>query len=186
MNLLFSLLLLSLITSCSGKIEANIPRPSRVKKEETLKIDVFSLAYHKQLGSCASLPISHRLLSFNFIPLANSGDDFFVGILEVLLNEETKTYQAHYREYPGANNIDQSVFTLNLNGSFEVIKSQDSGTNDKLILGNLGEVNPTLKSDRVRFLLKLDADLNREVTQSEVLGYVQQKGTPMVDDNCLF
>lgn len=85
----------------------------------------------------------------------------------------------------GAANTDQNVFTMNLNGSIEVIKAQDNNSNDKLILGNLGEVNPTLKSDRVRFLLKLDSDLNREVTQSEVLGYVQQKGTELVVDNCL-
>ncbi|AUN99810.1 hypothetical protein C0V70_17205 [Bacteriovorax stolpii] len=178
-------LLLVLVSSCAGKIESNIPKPGAIKQEEALKVDVFSLTYHKQLGSCTSLPISHRVLSFNFIPLAMSGDDIFVGVLEVLLDEQTKTYQAIYKEYPGAANTDQNVFAMNLNGTFEVIKAQDNNSNDKLILGNLGEVNPTLKSDRVRFLLKLDSDLNREVTQAEVLGYVQQKGTELVDDNCL-
>ncbi len=175
--------LLVLVSSCTGKISSNLP--VSIKKEESLKIDVFSLTYHKQLGTCAALPISHRVLVFNPIWLSPDGSDFFVGSMEVLLDETAKTYQALYTEWPGSTNIDQNVFTQTFSGSFEVIKAQGNKGNDKMILNNLGVINPTLKSDRVKFLISFDADINREITHAESMGLVLQKGTALIDDNCL-
>lgn len=183
MRSLFLVSLLLLVSACTGKISSSLP--VNIKKEESLKIDVFSLTYHKQLGTCAALPISHRVLVFNPIMLTQNGSDIFIGSMEVLLDETSKTYQALYTEWPGSQNTDQNVFTQTISGSFEVIKATGNNGNDKMILNNLGVINPTLKSDRVKFLLTFDNDINRELSQTESMGHVLQKGTSLVDDNCL-
>ncbi len=182
--ILISLMLL--LVNCAGKIEANIPKSSNTTtKEESLKIDVFSLTYHKQLGSCDSLPIRHRLLMFSYIPLTPNGSDYFAGNLEILLNEATGTYEALYKEYPGTGNADQTVFQTSLSGSFEVVKATGSATNDKMILQNIGVVTPAISGNKISFILAFDGDINKVMLQSEVLGATFFKGTSMVTDNCL-
>lgn len=182
MKHLFFVSSLFLLTACSGEIKSSIPL---AKKEESLKIDVFSLTYHTQIGSCASMPVKHRTLVFNPVYLAANGTDVFVGSLDVLLDEQTKTYQALYREFPGAENPDQSVFETSMSGSFEVVKATNTSANDKMILQNLGEINPTITSNKVNFTISMDGDINRVMTQSQVQGGVRMSGTPLIDDNCL-
>lgn len=182
----FIFALLFLLSNCSSKIEANIPRPVAVKQEEKLSIDVFSLTFHKQLGSCTSLPITHRMLVFSYIPLTPSGDDHYAGTMEILLDDQAGTYEALYREFPGTANVDQTPFQTTLNGTFEVVKAITPTANDKMFLQNLGVVTPAIKGNKVNFFITLNGDINRVVTQNEVLGSVYFKSTSLITDNCLF
>lgn len=185
MKKIFSILIMLLLfTSCDGKINANIVK-TVVVKQESLSIDVFSLAFHKQIGSCSSQPILHRVLVFDYISLAASGDDYYAGTLEVVLDDNAGTYEALYKEVPALNNLDQSVFEIRLAGSFEIIKSVDPAENDKMILNNIGVVTPTISGSSVKFFIKLDADINRAVLESEAVGAVRLQNTSVIDNNCL-
>ncbi|MDD4976141.1 MAG: hypothetical protein PHY93_17425 [Bacteriovorax sp.] len=181
-NLLFFILLFPvLISGCGQKA---LSKYLNAPATETIKIDVFSLTLHKQLGSCNLLPILHRVLVFSYVPLEKNGTDLFIGQLEILLDDSTGTYHANYREFPGTANTDQSQFQVTRYGNFEIIKAATSSANDKLILENLGVINPIILGTGVRFLLKFDADINRVIVLNEVLGSVRLKGTSLVNDNC--
>lgn len=173
--------ILSALILCSCSITSWIDNPQIGEK---LDISVFSLVYHKQLGTCTAGPITHRYMTFEVGSLEKDGDNVFYGILDVLLNEASATYEAVYYEYPGVMNDSQVIYTENLSGRFEVVKAQDRAQNDSLILENIGEVYPTILSNKVAFTLKLENSIHRNLGQNEVLGRVQQGKTRMRPDNC--
>lgn len=148
-----------------------VQRPANVSE-----FDAFSLAYHKQFGSCASLPIQHRLLQFELGVLAPEQDNLFFGMLDVLLNEKTLTYEAVYREFPGSHNSDQTLHTETLVGSFQV--------GEKLVLENIGEVEPTLLGEKVHFTLKPTRSLHRAIQKPEAIGRVIQTETTLRTNVC--
>ena len=177
-----SITMVMLLQSCGGEIKSDALK--KVKQEQLI-IDVFALTFHKQLGTCATLPISHRMLSFSPIYLTHNGNDFHVGHMDVILDELSGTYKALYREFPASTNIDQSQFQVELNGQFEVLKATAPLTNDKLILENIGTVIPTITGKTVTFILKLDGDINRVLVDNEASGIVVSRSTSLIDDNCL-
>lgn len=177
--------MMMLLAGCGGTINSNLLNRVPGKQQEQVNIDVFSLTFHKQMGSCEALPISHRMLTFAPIFLSPNGTDMFIGAMEVLLDEASKTYRARYREFPSHDNIDQTVFETALTGDFEVVKATSSMANDELILENLGVVSATINSNKVGFIIKLDGDINRVVTEDEATGRVISSSTPFIADNCL-
>lgn len=185
MKTLCFVLMMIFIVNCSGKIDANIPKPAPAKAEEKLSVDVFSLTYHKVIGNCESLPIAHRQLVFTYIPLKKINDDIFVGSLELILDEASKSYQALYKEFPGAANTDTSLFQTTLTGTFQVVKAATASENDKLILENLGVVTPAISGNKINFFISLESDINKEIVQNEVLGQVRLGTTALITDSCL-
>jgi len=177
--------MMMLFASCGGTINSNLLDKIPGKQQETLSVDVFSLTFHKQMGSCSSLPITHRMLTFAPFYLSPNGDDYFTGVMEVLLDEATKTYKARYREFPNLDNIDQTVFETTLTGDFEVLKASSNMANDKLILENLGVVTATIQNNKISFIIKLDGDINRALRDDEASGRVIFTSTPFIADNCL-
>lgn len=177
--------MMMLLAGCGGTINSNLLDKIPGKQQEKLTIDVFSLTFHKQMGSCAALPITHRMLTFAPVLLSPNGDDYFIGTLDILLDEASKTYKARYREFPSQNNIDQTVFETALTGDFEVVKATSSTDNDELILKDLGVVSATVNSNKVGFIIKLDGDINRVVVEDETIGRVIFSPTPLIADNCL-
>lgn len=177
--------MMMLLAGCGGTINSNLLDKIPGRQQEKLAIDVFSLTFHKQMGSCAALPITHRVLTFAPVLLSPNGDDYFIGALDILLDEASKTYKARYREFPSQGNIDQTVFETTLTGNFEVVKTTSNTGNDELILENVGVVTATINSNKVGFILKLDGDINRVVTEDETIGRVIYSSTPFIADNCL-
>lgn len=146
-------------------------------------ISIFSLATHKQSGTCSNLPIKHRFLSFQPILLSLEGSNVFIGILELALDEDTKTYQAHYQEVPGSENTDTTVFTTNLSGSYSVSKVNKL---EILTLENLGTVVPTALGTRIIFNLKLGRAIHRQLLETSSPGLVREATSRIFDDACLF
>lgn len=173
------------LAGCGGTINSNLLNGIPGRQQETLKVDVFSLTFHKQMGSCAALPITHRMLTFAPVYLAPAVDDIFIGTIEVLLDEASKTYKARYREFPGDANADQTIFETALTGNFEVVKASSATENDTLILENLGVVTATVNGNKIGFILKFEADINRVMTENETPGRVIFSPTPLIADNCL-
>lgn len=185
MKAIFFVLMSVLFVSCGGSVGGKFTT-NTIQKVENVKVDVFSLTFHKQLGSCTSLPISHRMLLFSGFVVTGSAADFFIGSLEIVLDENSKTYQALYSEYPGPMNIDQNIFKTTLNGNFSIEKAASDSENDKLILENIGVVVPTIKNSRVDFIITFDGNINRPLTQNENDGRTVFTTTSLIDDNCLF
>lgn len=181
---LMSICLITLF-SCGGEIKSNFPKSIPGEQQDQIKIDVFALTFYKQTGSCTSLPISHRTLLFSPVLLNPIAGDYFIGTLEVMLDEQSKTYKALYREYPIENNTDQSQFQITLNGNFEVTKAVTGAANDQLTLENIGVVTPTISGNVVKFNLELGQAINKSLQQVDVPGRVMLGVTSLVDDNCL-
>ncbi len=175
-----------LLAGCGGTINSNLLDKIPGKQQEQLSIDVFSLTYHKQMGSCAALPIRHRMLTFAPINLSPNEDEYHLGFINLILDEANKSYRVDYREFPFAGNvIDQTVFTTVLTGNFEVVKADANQANDELILENLGTVTATIRNNNVDFILKIDGNINRVVLDDKVIGRVVFTSTPLIADNCL-
>lgn len=181
---LISILIMGLF-GCGGEIKSSLSKNTPGAQQDKLVINVFDLTFHRQLGSCTSLPIAHRMLSFAPIMLTPVAGDYFIGTMEVVLDELSGTYKAMYREFPSLNNTDQSQFQITLNGQFEIIKAPTDATNDKLVLENIGVVTPTIQGKTVTFILELDQQINKPLNQADVLGRVAHGATSLVDDNCL-
>jgi len=173
------------LQSCGGEIKSDSFKKTPSEKQEYVAVDVYSLTFHKQFGTCDTQPITHRMLTFAPIYLDLSGVDHFIGTLDVIIDEQTKTYQALYRELPGSNNSDQSQFQTVLNGTFKIEKAVEPLTNDKLILENIGTVTPTLKNKTITFMLEVDGNINRDVKDPNISGRVAQTETSLIADNCL-
>lgn len=171
------LVLLPMLSSCSQWTAVQ-------RSGASVKFDAFSLAYHKQLGSCSALPITERFVRFEIGMLAPEQTDLFFGMLDVLLNEETLTYKAVYREYPGALNTDPTIYRRNITGSFKIIPGDDASKNDRLALENIGSVEPTLYGEKIRFILKLEGPLQRDLTTDEAVGRVLQTETDLGTTTC--
>lgn len=184
MKKVVSLILFVLLSGCKNEIKSNLLK-STAGKQEQLQVDVFSLAFHKQFGNCDSRPITHRMISFNPIYLAKNGNDTFIGSLDVLLDESTSVYKMQYREFPGLENPDQTIYEDLLTGTFQLIKAQDASSNDSVILDNIGTITPTINGSVIGFVLKLDQDLHKVLMSSEIKGRVTYSSTPFITDNCL-
>lgn len=181
---LISILIMGLF-GCGGEIKSSFSKNTPGAQQDKLKINVFELTFHRQLGSCTSLPISHRMLSFAPIMLTPVAGNYFIGTMEVILDEQSGTYKALYREYPNLNNTDQSQFQITLNGHFEIIKAPTDATNDKLIMENVGVITPTIQGKTITFILELDQEINKSLSQADVPGRVALGSTSLIDDNCL-
>lgn len=144
-------------------------------------INVFSLATHKQSGSCANLPIQHRYLSFQAFEHPMEGDNIFIGFLEVALDDTTNTYIAHYSERPGELNTDQTTYSRLLTGSYEI---SEVDKKDILTLNDLGVITPTAYGSRIKFDVKLNAPIHRPLVRDSTGGFVLNGTTRIFDDSC--
>lgn len=169
-----------LVSSClQKKVKTNLTTIT-----EQVKIDVFSLTYHQQQGSCSNLPITHKVIVFPYIQLKSELNDVFYASMEILLDSNTKTYKALYHEYSGVGNSSDYSHEITLEDDFEIIKADADQDNDELILQNLGRVVPILNKDKINFQLELNGNLNKEIVDLRHPGRVERKATSLIDDNC--
>ena len=175
MRSFYIIMFLVFLTNCGGQI--NLPTKNVTE-------NMFSLMYHKQTGTCESLPIQHRVLLFSYIPLEKQNDDLFVGQLHILLDDTTGTYKADYREYPGSANIDQTFFQKELTGRFEV-SSSNQILKKQLVLEDLGVLSLTMTNNSLSVSITFDGNINKAFVGKEILGAVRFIETPLVPNNCL-
>lgn len=170
-----------LLLSCGRVIN---PLNRTPKAQETARFNPFSLATHIVTGNCQQPPIKHRTIIFSPIILEKNDEDIFIGTLDIALYQDTNTYDALYREWPGASNVDQTKYEIKFSGGYYFEPPQIENTSDNLILENLGLIIPTLDTEKIKFILRFNNSINRTITNSKISGYGRMASSPLFEDNC--
>lgn len=169
------------LSSCGNDIN---PKPLQHIDSSIETTNFFALAAHTTMGSCSNPPLAHRMIRFVPIFLSEVTDDIFIGDLTLALFQETNSYEALYREWPGAGNADQSLFELKIQGMYHYESSEGVSGKTILKLDNIGSLVPSANNDKVSFILNLNKYVNRPFAQAQVQGRVHFGSSSLFED-CL-
>jgi len=134
------------------------------------------------MGSCENPPVAHRFIRFVPLFLTEASDDIFIGDLTLVLYDESKSYTAYYREWPGVGNTDQTLFELKFEGKYSYETSPTSPDGHFLRLTDIGQLVPSATNDKVTFILTLNKKINRPYASTQVQGRVSLGVSPLFSD----